>query len=185
MDPVRHDAIVLAGGGSTRFGRDKLAAVVDGVTLLDRVLNAAAAAEQRIVVGSRRPAAGDVRWTREDPPGGGPAAGVVAGLDLVHAPWVLLLAGDLPYVNAGTLTRLLEAGAGGDGALLVDEAGRRQLLCSAVRADALRERAAGSATWHGCSLRSLLDGLRLVEVPAVAGEAHDIDVPDDLPQEAR
>jgi molybdopterin-guanine dinucleotide biosynthesis protein A len=79
MDPVRHDAIVLAGGGSTRFGRDKLAAVVDGVTLLDRVLDAAAAAEQRIVVGSRRPAAGDVRWTREDPPGGGPAAGVVAG----------------------------------------------------------------------------------------------------------
>jgi CTP:molybdopterin cytidylyltransferase MocA len=149
MDPVRHDAIVLAGGGSTRFGRDKLAAVVDGVTLLDRVLNAAAAAEQRIVVGSRRPAA------------------------------------DLPYVNAGTLTRLLEAGAGGDGALLVDEAGRRQLLCSAVRADALRERAAGSATWHGCSLRSLLDGLRLVEVPAVAGEARDVDVPDDLPQEAR
>lgn len=185
MDRVPHDAIVLAGGGSTRFGRDKLAAVVDGVPLLDRVLGAAAAAEQRIVVGTRRPVTGDVRWTREQPPGGGPAAGAVAGLDLVRAPWVLLLAGDLPYVGGATLSRLLEAAAGGEGSLLVDDAGRRQLLCSAVRADALRERAASREDWHGCSLRSLLDGLRLVEVPAVAGEAHDIDVPDDLPQEAR
>jgi CTP:molybdopterin cytidylyltransferase MocA len=52
-----------------------------------------------------------------------------------------------------------------------------------------RRRPAGAGReqrdWHGCSLRSLLDGLRLVEVPAVAGEARDVDVPDDLPQEAR
>jgi len=184
MDRLPHDAIVLAGGASTRFGRDKLAAVVDGIPLLDRVLGATAAAEQRIVVGSPRPVAGDVRWTSEQPPGGGPAAGAVAALDLVRAPWVLLLAGDLPYVSPATLTRLLDAAAGGDGALLVDDAGRRQLLCSAVRADALRERAASRGGWHDCSLRSLLDGLRLVEVRAVAGEAHDVDVPDDLPQEA-
>lgn len=180
MEPPDYDAIVLAGGRSSRFGGDKLAARVEGVPLLDRVLAATTAAANRIVVGEPRPVPVDVTWTREHPPGGGPAAGVVAGLALVKARQVALLAGDLPYVGAATLARLLAARGGLDGALLVDPAGRRQTLCSVVCVDVLRARADEHADWHGRSLHSLLAGLRLVEVPARGAEAHDVDVPDDL-----
>lgn len=186
MQQRAYDAVVLAGGSSSRFGGDKLGAVVDGIALLDRVLAATSGAHQRIVVGERRPVQVDVLWTSERPPGGGPAAGLVAGLALVTAPEVALLAGDLPYVGASTLERLLAAGARLDGAVLVDSTGRRQTLCCVVAAGALRGRAARQADWHGCSVHSLLAGLRLAEVAARAGEAHDVDFPHDLdePQEA-
>ena len=180
MQPPAYDAVVLAGGSSSRFGGDKLAAVVDGTPLLDRALAATAGASRRIVVGEARAVAVDVQWTRERPAGGGPAAAVVAGLELVTAPWVVLLAGDLPYVGPQTIGRLIAAAPGHEGAVLVDASGRRQTLCSVVAADALRVRAAGRTDWHGAALRALLAGLRLTEVPARAAEAHDIDVPGDL-----
>lgn len=187
MQPPEYDAVVLAGGTSSRFGSDKLVAVVDGVTLLDRVLAAAVGARERIVVGARRPTQAQVVWTSEDPPGGGPAAGVVAGLSLATSPQVVLLAGDLPYVEPATVRRLLTAaGAPLDGALLVDATGRRQHLCCAVATEAVRAQAATRRDWHGHPLHALLAGLRLAEVPALAAEAHDVDVPHDLdPQEAR
>ena len=185
MQLPAYDAVVLAGGSSSRFGADKLAVIVDGTPLLDRVLAATTGARRRIVVGESRAVALAVEWARESPAGGGPAAGVVAGLDLVTAPWAVLLAGDLPHVGAETIGRLLAAAPGHEGAVLVDSSGRRQTLCSVVAADALRAQAAHRTDWHGAALHSLLAGLRLADVPARAAEAHDIDVPDDLdrPQE--
>jgi len=177
MTAPAYDAVVLAGGSGRRFGGDKTAALVDGVPLLDRVLCAVASANRRIVVGSQRPVRSEVIWTREEPAGGGPAAGVVAGLSHVRAPWTVLLAGDLPFVDAGTVGRLLGCG---QGAVLVDAGGRRQQLSVAVSTDLLRARA-GQRDWTDVSMSTLLAGLPLVEVPAAGDEAHDVDVPLDLP----
>src|SRR5262245_36081754 len=73
---VTFDAIVLAGGASTRFGAgvDKAALPVDGVPMLDRVLLATAAASSTVVVGPRRETVRPVEWTQEQPAGGGPVA---------------------------------------------------------------------------------------------------------------
>ncbi|CAN5151097.1 MAG: molybdenum cofactor guanylyltransferase [Nocardioidaceae bacterium] len=180
-DDAAYDALVLAGGTGRRFGGDKTAALVDGVPLLDRVLAAVASADRRIVVGMPRPVRDDVVWARENPPGAGPAAGVVAGLRHVRAPWTVLLAGDLPYVDAGTVRRLLgTARTNGHGAVLVDAGGRRQHLSVAARTDLLRDQA-GQRDWTDASMRTLLAGLSLVEVPARGHEAHDVDAPSDLP----
>ncbi|MFI1091674.1 molybdenum cofactor guanylyltransferase [Streptomyces sp. NPDC020917] len=84
-----YDALVLAGGAARRLGgTDKPALAVGGLMLLDRVLAACADARTTVVVGPRRPTARPVRWTREEPAGGGPLPALAAGLaalDAAHA----------------------------------------------------------------------------------------------------
>ena len=90
------DAVILAGGRGRRLGgRDKGALTVAGTPLLQRVLAACAGAE-RVIVAGQGPVPSGVHQVQEDPPGGGPVAGIVAGLELVRSPWVLLLAVDQP-----------------------------------------------------------------------------------------
>ncbi|MGH3424493.1 MAG: molybdenum cofactor guanylyltransferase, partial [Nocardioidaceae bacterium] len=167
-------------GAATRFGSDKTRYEVGGVALLDRVLRAVADAYDLLVVGERRATAVPVTWLREDPPGSGPANAVVAALPRVRAPRVVLLAGDLPFVDASTVRRLLAAG--GDGGVLTDADGRRQYLCSAVRTDALVS-AAGGTDWAGHSMRALLAPLDLRPCGARGREAHDVDTPEDVPSD--
>jgi molybdenum cofactor guanylyltransferase len=137
--PELYDAVVLAGGASRRMGQDKPSLYVGELTLLDRVLSSVPTAQRVVVVGPERPVTRDVAWTQEDPPGAGPVAALAAGLALVEAPRTVLLAADLPFVAPATVGALLAAlGPELDGAVLVDDGGRDQYLCSAWRTDALR-----------------------------------------------
>ena len=176
MPAPGYDAIVLAGGSAHRMGgADKPALTVAGTTLLDRVLAATAGAGTVVVVGDQRLTPRTVTWTREQPPGGGPAAATRAGLRLVTADLALLLAADLPFVTAATVDRLVAA-AGRTGAVLVDGDGREQWLAGAWPTALLR--AAELRT--GGSLRAALAPLCPVSVPAQGVEVLDCDTPDDL-----
>ncbi|SCD29293.1 MobA-like NTP transferase domain-containing protein [Streptomyces sp. DvalAA-14] len=126
-----YDAVVLAGGAARRLGgADKPALPVGGRMLLDRVLAACGAADATVVVGPRRSTARPVRWTREQPAGGGPLPALAAGLvalgpdagragatrpgDVASSGWgrpevVLVLAADLPFLTARTVDALAEA----------------------------------------------------------------------------
>jgi molybdopterin-guanine dinucleotide biosynthesis protein A len=166
---VTYDAIVLAGGSARRLGGvDKPSLVVGERTLLDAVLDAAAQAGRTVVVGPARPVSRPVTWTREHPPGGGPVAALAAGLPLVEAPLVAVLAADLPFLTAAVLVRLVQAAAGHDGALLVDSSGRDQVLLGVWATDALRRAMPDSPT--GARVAGVLAGLDAVRVP-VAGSA--------------
>ena len=106
-------------------------------------------------------------FTREDPPRGGPVAGLLTGVDaLLRTPALVgVLAVDMPHVTASTVRRLREAAVGRDGAFLVDRDGRRQLagvLAPPSRGRASRPR--GRST--GCRCAALLADLDLVDVPA-------------------
>ena len=172
-----YDAVVLAGGGSQRLGTDKTRLLVDGETSLDRVLRAVGGARRRVVVGAPRPVRTEVVWTREDPPGSGPAAGVVAALGLASAPRVVLLAADSPYVTASTVARLLAALPGQRAVSLVDDDGRRQHLITAAHTDALRAAAAARPTWTDAAMHELLAPLDAVPVAAEGRETLDLDTP--------
>ena len=185
--PLRLAAVVLTGGTAARMeGADKASLEVGGVTLLERALAATLAAVEVVVVGTEVPTSRPVTWAREDPPGGGPAAGLLAGLDRLglRPDLVCVLAVDMPKVDAETVARLVwavEADGGVDGAVLVDGSGRRQPLAAAYRLGALlAARPVDRADEHGLPVRRLLSGLRLVDVPAVGDEARDVDTWADL-----
>jgi molybdopterin-guanine dinucleotide biosynthesis protein A len=181
----RVGAVVLTGGTAARMGGvDKASLELAGVTLLERALAATADAAEVVVVGEPVATSRPVTWAREDPPGGGPAAGLLAGLDAFRDPpeLVQVLAVDMPQASAETFARLLDAvDQTSDGALLVDAAGRRQLLCAVYRCSSLRRvRPADPEDEHGLAVRRLLGPLTLAEVPATGEEARDVDTWGDL-----
>jgi molybdopterin-guanine dinucleotide biosynthesis protein A len=173
---------VLTGGSAVRFqGADKASIEIAGVTLLEHVLGALAEVPEVVVVGDQVITSRPVGFVREDPPHGGPAAGLLAGLAGFPRPprLVVVLAVDMPLVTTATVARLLLS-AEDDGALLVDDDGRRQYLCAIYRGEALAEAAPPVEQQHGLSMRTLVSSLRLAEVPALAWEARDVDTWEDL-----
>lgn len=185
--PPRLAAVILTGGTGVRLGGvDKASIEIAGRTLLEHALTATAVADEVVVVGPQVPTSRPVTWTREDPPGGGPAAGLLAGLDaLAFRPdLVCVLAVDMPRFSAGTVARLVDVLLSSDetdAACLVDEEDRKQWLAGVYRYDALADaRPTDREDEHGLSTRKMLMSLRIVGVPAVEGEARDVDTWADL-----
>lgn len=169
-----YDAIILAGGTGQRLGgTDKAALVVGGRTLLDRAIAAVPAAGQIVVVGPPRPTPRPVTWTSEDPPLGGPAAAVAAGLAHISAPGVVVLAVDMPFA-AQAVPRLLAAHLP-DGVLLTDDTGHHQPLLAVYRTAALQQAVMAQPTTAGLSMRQLIATLDLDTIDAAGVEALDCD----------
>jgi molybdopterin-guanine dinucleotide biosynthesis protein A len=184
-------AVVLAGGAARRMGGAAKPAVrVGGTPLLNRVLEAAGHARPRIVVGPLELTPllpSGVSLTVEDKPGGGPVAGLAAGVHLLtrSVQQVAVLASDLPFVNAEILDRLrFELSGSAEVAVLVDETGRPQWLCSVWRHEALARRLEQLGDPSGRSMQDLVDGalVQHLAVPAPSGPPpwFDCDTDDDV-----
>jgi molybdopterin-guanine dinucleotide biosynthesis protein A len=170
---MTYAAIILTGGKGERLGGvDKAALSYRDATLLDHVLSVVDDASEIVVVGPEKDIPG-VTWAREDPPGGGPLAGLAAGLAGITADWVAVLAVDQPGITADTITRLRAAGRN---AVLKDD--RTQWLIGVWRTAELRR--ALPEDPRNLPLRKTLQALNPVEVSALPGEARDVDTPDDL-----
>ncbi len=109
----RIGAIVLAGGRSSRFGRDKLAEPIDGRPLLHHAIDAVRTVATDIVVVAAPdadPALPEgVRLARDAVAFEGPLAGVatgLAGLDPA-VDRVIVVAGDMPNLAPAVLKRLI------------------------------------------------------------------------------
>lgn len=206
-DGPEFDAIILAGGRGTRLGgADKPGLVVGAESMAAAVARAAVAAGARrvVLVGPVRPDLAAIvppeglLLAREEPPGAGPVPALRAGLREARAPWVAVLAADLPFLRASHLRAILDAatvdsGRGrpestgvrsepGQGALLADDTGRAQWLTGCWATAGLRAALGG---YDGTSLRGLLGPLdpALVRWRPAAGEPPpwlDCDTPDAL-----
>jgi molybdopterin-guanine dinucleotide biosynthesis protein A len=175
-------AVILSGGTAARLsGADKASIEIHGRTLLEYALDAVMDAGEVVVVGEWVPTNRPVTFTREDPPLGGPAAGLLAGLDAFVAPphQLVVLAVDMPRVTLDTIARLRDAASLRDGAVLVDASGRRS-LAYVLDTDVLQARRPAYGDEFGMSLRALLADLDLAAVPAVDGETRDVDTFEDL-----
>jgi molybdopterin-guanine dinucleotide biosynthesis protein A len=185
-------AVVLAGGAGRRLGGTaKPVLRVGGRPMLLRVLDAVPSARPRVVVGppSLRPLLPDgVLLTSEEPPGGGPVAGLEAAVRLLPAEVspVAVLSADLPFLTTTILSGLSAGLGGADVAVLLDGSGRPQWLCAVWRADALRRRLDAIGVPQGARVRDLVSGatVREVAVPDRSGPPpwFDCDTDSDLRQ---
>jgi len=176
-------AIVLAGGRGRRLGGvDKPGLRIGDRTLLSIALAAVAGAPV-VVVGPDRDLPTGVRVVREDPPGTGPAAAIAAGLAalpvLTGHDLVVILAADLPAIDAETVRQLCVGVGARGGAVLVDAGGRRQWLAGAWQHDALVQAVRRRASWSGRSVRELLGPVEPLELAGHEAATADIDTPDD------
>ncbi|MDX8049004.1 molybdenum cofactor guanylyltransferase [Lentzea sp. BCCO 10_0798] len=170
---MTYAVIILTGGKGERLGGvDKAALSYRDATLLDHVLSVVDDAAQKVVVGPEKDLPG-VIWAREEPPGGGPLAGLAAGLAKITEDWVVVLAVDQPGLTRDTIARLRAAGRN---AVLKDD--RVQWLIGCWNAADLRR--ALPEDPRNLPLRKTLLRLDPVEVSALPGEARDVDTPADL-----
>jgi molybdopterin-guanine dinucleotide biosynthesis protein A len=191
-ETVSFDALILSGGRSSRLGGEpKAGLLLRGETLLAHTVSAASRARSIVVVGDAPGDAGHrdvetVRFVREDPPFGGPAAAIATGVRMLadvtaaRAEFTLVLACDMPQVF-GAVEALLNAVTAlkshEDGVIALD-GGREQFLVTVLRTaalnDAVRARVdAGDV--EGLSMRALLAGLVLVPTAVPAGSTKDVD----------
>lgn len=165
---------------------DKPAVSIGGRTLLDRVLGACREAGRAVVVGGRRATVRPVVWAREEPPGSGPLAALAAGVRHVDADTVVVLSGDLPFLEDGGVRALVDALAGGsaEGVLSVDPEGRDQPLVAAYRTEPLRRELALLAAEHGnltgLPLRLLVQELDVLRIPSGPLASFDCDTWEDI-----
>jgi molybdopterin-guanine dinucleotide biosynthesis protein A len=171
-------AVILTGGGARRLdGTDKASLEHRGRTLLEHALTAVEGAAEVVVVGPEVATSRPVTFARETPPGGGPLAGLAAGVGVLAGEHeqVVVLAVDMPYVEAATVLRLRLAAEGADAAWLTDADGRRQL------AGVVRPSLVPSAEEvAGAPMRLLMASGRAHDVVARGREADDVDSWDDL-----
>lgn len=186
-------AIVLAGGRSSRFGRDKLAAILGEGTVLTTTITAVRAVASDVVVVVAADATGalpvGVRLARDPLPAGGPLVGIAAGLEVAFHDVVIVVGGDMPWLVGGVLAALVDAlGPVHDAAALAFD-GRIQQLPVALRRDVALA-AAEALTTGGIrrlgALTEVLDLAVIAEADWLALDPHratlrDIDEPSDLP----
>jgi molybdopterin-guanine dinucleotide biosynthesis protein A len=141
--------VVLAGGRSSRFGRDKLAEPYGGRPLLQHPVSRLLEVCDRVIVvlapdaeEPTMPAGLQVAFTRDAVEGEGPLRGLSAGLGVANAEWVVLAGGDMPDLQPAVLQEMLRAAreTGVVAVTLADRGKERPLPCvlrTAPTADAV------------------------------------------------
>ncbi|HKG57436.1 MAG TPA: molybdenum cofactor guanylyltransferase [Candidatus Limnocylindrales bacterium] len=191
-------AIVLAGGRSSRFGRDKLAEPVGGRRLLDHAVTAAASVAREVLVlvppvapAPPLPAAdAPVVVVRDPEPFGGPLVAVLAGLERARESLALVVGGDMPSLSSTVLAAMLRRlDSSGADAVVLGYRGRPEPLPAAFRVGAATPAARRLLGSGVRSLQSLAGALRTVELAEMewrsldpaAATLRDVDRPEDLP----
>ena len=196
-------SIIIGGGRSSRMGEDKSALKIAGRTLLERTIDALSFSAEILVVAPptslrERPNWPAVRFTLEDPPFGGPAAGLVAGIAALSqrsdSEHVIVFPVDMPQATSAARQlataapgeesataapggQLTTATPGGDGVVLEDESGWPQYLLGRYRLGALRRAARELGNPRNVSMRRFGELLNVERIRMQNSALADVDTP--------
>lgn len=111
MNDRQWTGVVLAGGQSSRMGRDKALLEVDGVPLLHRSIELLRphAKEILVIADPGKYSVDHATVIPDDSPGKGPLGGLVTALRHARYVRLLVLACDLPHINDRLLIHLKNA----------------------------------------------------------------------------
>jgi molybdopterin-guanine dinucleotide biosynthesis protein A len=160
--------VVLAGGRSSRMGRDKASLLIAGEPLLQRVVGRVRQAlEEVLVVGPhelKRLVPG-VRVIPDLQLARGPLGGLVTALQTVDTSWIFVVGCDMPFVEPALVSAMIaQAAAHGDcdAVVLGSERGAEPL--HAVYSHSCLPRALVQLTSGDRSMLRFLGGLRVCEL---------------------
>ena len=167
--------LVLTGGSSSRFGKDKASTEFHGRSLADRAVDAVHAVDGGApvtLVGPER--------------AGGPAAAIVSMLPELNVDFVGVLAVDMPFAQRA-LNQVVDVWRTQRSDQLIDawvpedSSGRHQWLCAVYRRAALVRAAEEHDDWDGVAFHALVGDLAssLVHFPSSVSLL-DIDTPEDF-----
>ena len=117
MDGSHITGVVLAGGRSSRFGRDKALLTLDGETLLARAVRVIGGlASEVLVLGppERAIQAPSARVIPDERPGDGPLPALATALRQMQGERMIAVATDMPLLTPTLLAYLLDRSAGHD-----------------------------------------------------------------------
>ncbi|MGB9094789.1 MAG: molybdenum cofactor guanylyltransferase [Gallionella sp.] len=186
-------AIILAGGDSKRMGSDKANLLLGEQTLLQRVIAKMQQLFPGVIVSVRQPRP-EIDLPQvcdaqagEGLQGGGPLAGLAAGLDRIATPWAFLVACDMPFIEPALIATLAGYRPGYQAVVPVVQ-GHRQTLAAFYAADCVGALRAHLARGGKNSLRALLEQLRvryvdeseLLQADPALRSFRDLDTPGDI-----
>ncbi len=165
------DTLILAGGKSSRLNYvDKLELKINNDKILDLVIQNGV--NKIFVIGEKRPTKLNVTWINDLTSNGGPGVGVWSGLQEITSEYVLILAGDQPFI--GNYVHELCQKVNGNGSWLVDTQGIGQPLASCVKVSALKS-ALEETGGVNVSLRQILGKMDLVPITVADEVVQDLD----------
>lgn len=120
--------VVLVGGKSRRFGRDKVLSEFKGTPLLDHVVGVLRPLfDEVILVGHRRKGLERHRVFEDIRPGCGPLGGIYTALHATSAEHCFVCAADMPHMNPGFISHMTSLADDHDIILPVWSKGREPL----------------------------------------------------------
>lgn len=159
-------AIILAGGESSRMGRDKAELLLNGKPLLQTAIDAVQPLFAHTLVSVREPRTGiALQQVCDVQTGAGPLAGLVSTLERVATPWAFVFACDMPFIAPPVIERLAILRDAHQAVVPLIEGHAQPLLAFYARSclPLLRDRLA-------CGDRSLTGALRMLDVRYVEAD---------------
>ena len=184
MDSQSASIIVLSGGTSSRFGRDKALAILGTQTIIEYVLSNIPKEFEIIIVGQDPRVSGvNYKCTQEKPSSGGPVAAIASALELCTSNVVGVLAMDMPFALPHMLD-LLKVMSPSDGAVMyVDSKAYKQPLAAIYQCTELEKAISLLPQINGASMRELISLMTVREIlmsPDVEKSYIDVDTAHDL-----
>lgn len=176
--------MILTGGASSRFGSDKSQALIGQHSLIEHLLMTLPSNMEIVVVGPQlQMTSRSIKYTQENPLGGGPVAAIHAGLKLIETEFVAVVATDMPFASQILDVLMDNLPNLEDATIPLDQQGIQQPLCALYRTEALSRALGQLGTVQGQAVRRVIDNLTVKELalqPNLRRILLDVDTPSDL-----